>query len=533
MVEAALRKALHNPQMFGSDVDSVRVLQTHISYVVLTGAYAYKIKKPVDFGFLDFTSLAKRRYYCEEEVRLNKRLCPEIYIGVVPITHDDEGYRVDGDGEIVEYAVKMHQFPQDRIMRHLLEHGKINGKDIEGICGVLTDFYDQAATSDEIEEYGRVETIKGNTDENFEQTADVVNETISRNQYDFIKGATNRFLDEKKEVFHRRIKEGFIRDCHGDLHSGNIVIHEDDRVCVFDCIEFNKRFRFSDVASDIGFLAMDLDYLNHPFLSSYLIHTYMEKSDDVGVLDVLNFYKCYRAYVRGKVIGFQLNDSDIGEEKKEEISETASQYYGLSDYYARLFSLDLDQNRPVLFLMCGLTGTGKSSVAQILSVDYHADWISTDMVRKELEGMGVFERRFDDFGKGLYTPEKIDATYERVINKAAAKLAEGRNCIADATFQQQKHREMARRAAEEQGAHVVLVECVCPEEEIKRRLEERVKAKSVSEGRWEIYVQQKKTFDELGDDEPHVTVDTSKTSYDERREMFNCIYNEVKGGVVD
>lgn len=531
MTSSSVQDFVHDPQVFDTTADAMDVLQTHISYVVLTGEYAYKIKKPVDFGFLDFTTLEKRRYYCEEEVRLNKRLCPEIYVDVVPITHDEEGYRVEGDGEVVEYAVRMHQFPQDRIMRHLLQEGLVGAADIERICGVLTDFYERTTSSDEIKQYGQIETIKGNTDENFEQTADIVGKTITRDQYDFIKQATNRFLDEQTRVFHRRIDKGFIRDCHGDLHSGNIVIHKDDRVCVFDCIEFNKRFRFSDVASDIGFLAMDLDFLNHPYLSSYLMRQYVKKSNDDGVLDVLNFYKCYRAYVRGKVIGFQLDDPDTGEEEKQEIREIVRRYYDLASYYAHLFSLDLDQMRPVVFMMCGLTGTGKSSVAQILSVDYHAEWISTDMVRKELEDMGRFERRFDEFGTGLYTPEKIDATYERVIEKVSNALKNGRNCIADATFQQRKHRDMLRTAAKDHGAHVVLVECVCPEEEIKQRLEERVKGKSVSEGRWEIYVQQKQTFDALGDDEPYVTIDTSKTGYAERRRMFTRIYKAVHKGV--
>ena len=525
MDQSKISESLKNPELYGPDVRSVNVLQTHISFIALTGAYAYKVKKPVNFGFLDFSTLEKRKHFCEEEMRLNRRLCPDIYLDVIPITQKNDEIELNGKGEVIDYALKMKEFPQDKIMTDLLKQGKISEKTIEKICDILVDFYNAGEHSKEIDRYGGSGSVKKNIDENFEQTESVIDITVPKEVYNYIQDVATKFFEMKKDVFERRIREGRIHDCHGDLHSGNIVVS--DKIYIFDCIEFNKRFRYCDVASDIGFLAMDLDYLNYPYLSSYLIDKYVEKSNDTGIFDVLNFYKAYRAYVRGKVIGFQLNDSNFDETKKKDIIETTKKYFDLSHYYASLFSLDLDERRPILFIVSGLTGTGKSTISLKIAVDYHAHIINTDIVRKELAGIDKFERHHDEFNTGLYAPEKIDYTYEKVMEKAANLLKQGDNVVLDATFQKKEYRDMTKKIADENNAVLLTIQCVCPDDVVKKWLEERLKKKSVSDGRWEIYLNQKEIFEPFISEKNYIEMDTSKESYDYRMNFLRTILTMI------
>ncbi len=526
MNQGMLFDALKKPSFYGPHVKSVHLLQTHISYVALTGTFAYKVKKPVNFGFLDFSTLDKRKYFCDEEMRLNKRLCPEIYLDVLPITQTDKNLELNGKGTIVEYALKMKEFPQKYIMTDLLKQGKITEETIDHLCAILIDFYTTQEPSEDITKYGELSAVKQNIDENFDQTKPMINVTIPKENYSYLKEASARFFERKKQVFESRMKEGYIHDCHGDLHSGNIVVAH-DAIHIFDCIEFNDRFRFCDVASDIGFLAMDLDFLNHPYLSSYFIQQYVKKSGDIGIYEVLNFYKSYRAYVRGKIHGFQLNDPHIDPAKKKDIIETARKYFDLSSYYAELFSQTLHTTKPLLFLVSGLAGTGKSTVARKIAVDYHATQINTDVIRKERAGIDQFERHHDQFNTGLYDPKKIDETYEHVMQNAAAVLKKGGNVVLDATFQKKKYRDMAHHVAVKNHATLVMVHCVCPDVVVKKRLEDRLKKKSVSDGRWEIHLAQKTTFEPFISEEHILEMDTSDESYEYRMNFFRSILSSI------
>ncbi|PNX47715.1 MAG: AAA family ATPase [Thermoplasmata archaeon M9B1D] len=525
MVQEKILNIIKKPGLYGNNIKNVSVIQTHISYVVLTGKYAYKFKKPVNFGFLDFTTLDKRKHFCEEELRLNKRLCPEIYQDVVPITQSNNHIEIAGDGKVIDYAVKMKEFPQESIMTKLLKKGEVDEKVMDKIVDILVRFYKSGKRSEEIDYFGSIKAIKHNTDENFEQTKSFINLTIPKDIFNSIKKTTNKFLEGKKDLFVARVKNGFICDCHGDLHSGNIVVENDD-VCIFDCIEFNKRFRFSDVASDIGFLAMDLDFLGCPYLSSYLIERYVGKSGDVGIFDVLNFYKCYRAYVRGKVTGFKLNDSNIDKGEKEEIIKTACKYFDLAYYYSQLFSLDLEGKKPILFITSGLTGTGKTTVARKIAMDYNAKIISTDAVRKELAGIDKFERHHDAYNTGLYSPEKMIQTYKKILEKAKYLLKKDENIVLDATFKTEYLRKKALEVGEKTKASFLILYTVCPEEVVKKYLEERVKKKSISDGRWEIYVKQKDSF-ESPKYENFIEIDISKISYDYQINVFRKIFDKI------
>ena len=330
-----LKTALLNPQLYPDLPREVKFVETHISVLFLTGEYVYKIKKPVDFGFLDFTTLGKRRYFCEQEVILNRRLAPRLYLGVVGITGDQGRISFENKGEVVEYAVKMKQVPEELLMDKLLGKNKVTHEMIKAVSEKLVLFYSSAERNERIETFGRPERIKQDTDENFEQTERYIGVTISRNVYDEVKSRTNDFFRKKEKIFYERIDSGRIRDCHGDLRLEHIFWG--DEIGIFDCIEFNQRFRYTDVAADIAFLAMDFDFRGSEELSEHLIRSYIEKSGDGKVMGVLDFYKCYRSYVRGKVESFRLDDPHIPEQEKKEACRRAQKYFDLASSYSKKF----------------------------------------------------------------------------------------------------------------------------------------------------------------------------------------------------
>jgi len=331
----SLQKALLNPEIYPDHPREVGFFETHISLLFFTGNHVYKVKKPVDFGFLDFTSLEKRKYFCEQEVTLNRRLSPEIYLGVVKITQDGQRISLNGRGEVVEYAVEMKQIPEDLLMNKLLEKDQVTPKMIEAISEKLAHFYSTAETNDFIQSFAKPERIKQDTDENFEQTEKYISVAISKDAYLKIQNRTNHFFSGQAEIFYRRIAAGQIRDCHGDLRLEHIFWG--DEISIFDCIEFNERFRYTDTAADIAFLAMDLDYHGKEDLSGHLIQSYIRKSGDQDLVKVLDFYKCYRAYVRGKVESFRLDDPNMPEREKKEALKRGQKYFSLSHRYALRF----------------------------------------------------------------------------------------------------------------------------------------------------------------------------------------------------
>ncbi len=332
---SSLKKALLDQNIYPDLPREVKWIETHISLLFLTGSHVYKVKKPVDFGFLDFTSLEKRKYFCEEEVRLNLRLAPELYLGVVKITQDRNRISLDGSGNLVEYAVKMKQIPEELLMHKLLEKKQVTSRMIESISEKLVRFYFTAETNDRIKGFAKPERIKQDTDENFEQTERYIGITIPKDIYEGIKNKTNEFFKKNRDVFHQRINSDHIRDCHGDLRLEHIFWG--DEIAIFDCIEFNERFRYTDVAADIGFLAMDLDYHGREDLSEHLTNAYIGESGDYELMEILDFYKCYRAYVRGKVESFRLDDPNMPEKEKKGALERAQKYFNLAYHYSQRF----------------------------------------------------------------------------------------------------------------------------------------------------------------------------------------------------
>jgi len=304
-------QTLLNPECYDHPVAEVELVQTHISSVLLAGEFVYKFKKPVNFGFLDFSDLEKRRFCCEQELVLNRRLCPDIYLGMVTVTREQDGrYVLDGSGEVVEYGVKMARMPEDRMMQHLITRGELGIEHIEALVGMLADFYSSAEGGAEIAKFGTADAVAVNVLENFEQTKAFVGEgALTQEQFDTISGYARSVL-AREALFQRRIDGGYIRDCHGDLYSANICLA--DKVYIFDCIEFNQRFRYCDVASDVAFLAMDLDFHGLSDLSNQFIEQFSTRTGDASLMSMLNFYKCYRAYVRVKIGLFIAVDPAVG-----------------------------------------------------------------------------------------------------------------------------------------------------------------------------------------------------------------------------
>jgi hypothetical protein len=324
--------SMKGPAFYPHTVEAVEYIQTHISSVFLTGDYVYKLKKPVDFGFLDFTTLELRREYCEKELELNRRLAPSVYLRVDPITVDDGRPKLNGSGPVVDWVVVMRELDQSLLGLKVLERGELTAGKIESVVDTLVPFYRRAKTGPGVDEFGSVSTVKFNTDENFEQTAGNVGSALSQSRYNEIRSFTDRFFQEKEDLFQRRITQGWIRECHGDLHLGNIFF--EDSPVIFDCIEFNERFRCSDVTVDLAFLVMDLDFQGVPDLARRVVERYVERSADRGFLGLVDFYCCYRAYVRGKIACLTSADPALGERARSQQLELAGRYFDLAHRYA-------------------------------------------------------------------------------------------------------------------------------------------------------------------------------------------------------
>jgi len=331
-VQKQVVEALMKPEAYDEETGRIELTQTHISFVFLTTNFVYKVKKAVDLGFLDFTTLEKRRFFCEKELELNRRLCGDMYLEVVPINRSNV-FKVKGKGRTVEYAVKMKRMPQEKIMTNLLEENKVDSKLIDEIAKIIAEFHSKAETNRRISEFGSLAILETNWNENFDQTREFVRKTISMKDFKLIRERIDDFMRRNVSFFEKRMAEGRVRDCHGDIHSGNIFVA--DRIYIFDAIEFNERFRYSDVASDIAFLAMDLDFKERTDLSSFFVDRYVKYSGDQELAELLPFYKCYRAYVRGKVTSFKLEDPSEGSEEKSAAMTEAKAYFKLASTYAK------------------------------------------------------------------------------------------------------------------------------------------------------------------------------------------------------
>ena len=505
-------EAMLSPSIYrafsGGTADKVKLIQTHISWVFIAGDRVFKIKKPVDFGFLDFSTLERRKEFCEAELRLNRRLCPDIYLETVPLVREGDGWILNGSGPASEWVLVMKRMPEDGLMNLLLERDEVNRSDIGQIVAKLVPFYQQADSSVKVREMGSIATITHNTEENFEQTRGFRGEIIPADAFEAICGYTRKFLADKRDLFEKRISEGWIREGHGDLYSANICFDKEaDDVYIFDCIEFNERFRCGDVASDVAFLAMDLDHFGLPQLSDYFIRVFASQSNDPELVELNNFYKCYRAYVRGKIGCFTWADTGVEPQARDASRRQAEDYFKLALRYAGAGAT------PSLYVFFGLSGTGKSTVAQAWAEQRGIPVFNSDIVRKEIvAGIPAGESRIEPFGRGIYSSEMTRRTYRALSRLAGSRLVRGESAAVDATFTTREEREGILEMAEACGARTYFILCGCGEDEVKRRLDMRqARGDAVSDGRWEIYLKQKEKFCPVGHlaDKGLVEIDTA------------------------
>lgn len=496
-------EALSQPQAYTHSTGPIKVMHTQMSCVFLTGDYAYKIKKPVNLGYLDYSTLEKRLHFCQKEVKLNRRLARSVYLGVVPIAEKDGVIKAGEQGEPLEYAVRMKQLPQERMLNVLLAQGAVTRDMIKRLAEKIASFHNRAKTNKRIAGYGRPKAIEKNVQENFSQTAKYTGKAISAELYNDLRSFSEDFMRDRAQLFQKRIDNSRIRDCHGDLHSAHICFGKS--IYIYDCIEFNERFRYGDVASEVAFLAMDLDYHGRRDLSRLFVSTYQEYSEDFEVRELLNFYKLYRAYVRGKVNCFKSDDQFISGDEREASLKTARSYFRLAWSYV------CPEIKPMLFIMVGLVGTGKSALASALAEKIGAMVFSSDLIRKEIAGISPAEHRFEDFQKGIYKEEFTKKTYDALFNKARKILRLGKNVVLDASFLYKSDRDRALELARECDVPLTILECRAPESVIKERIEKRLQEGTASDGRWEIF-QRQKTYFEAIEEEPgvlHLIINTT------------------------
>ncbi len=432
----------------------IKVIQTHAAAVFLTGDYAYKLKKTVDFGFLDYSTLAKRKYYLERELELNQPIAPEIYLEVLTINCDDHQLKIKGKGEIVEYVLKMRQFPQDCLLISLFEAGKLEEIHLKELASIVANFHLHSKTNDYISSFGDPINIKKSLDQNYSQTQKYIGKAQTQQQYEQTVSYSEFFFQNKSEVLKNRQSQHKIRECHGDLHLKNICLWH-DKIQLFDRIEFNDDFRFVDTMYDIAFTVMDLESRGRSDLSNVFLNTYLELTGDWSGLEVLPLYLCRQAYVRAKVNSFLLDDPEISAQEQENATKTASLYYKLAWQYCQ-------KNTAKLILMSGPSGSGKSTVARYLAKHLNAIHIRSDAVRKHLAQLDLQTRGSEN----LYSSQMNQMTYQKLIELGNLAIENGFSAILDAKFDRHRWRELAHQVQ-------LIIYCNAPTEVLQKRVELR------------------------------------------------------------
>jgi uncharacterized protein len=460
---------LLRPKTYPHPAASVEHLQTHISHVFLAGDYAYKLKKPVDLGFLDFTTLAKRAQACADEVRLNARLAPDIYLGVVTICMANGRYRVADAGcvpreALVDYMVRMRRMPQESMLDRLAASAQLKIDHILDIARQMAAFHTKAEHHRDLDRYGRLDSIAAPIRQNFQQTQPYIDTCLPRARFERLRDYSENFLRDHAGLFDERIRRGRIVDGHGDLHLGNMCLLN-DRVVIFDCIEFNPALRAGDAINDIAFLTMDLTERKLPQLATAFLNEYLQLTGDYHGLALLDFYQVYRAYVRGKVNAFQI-DGASDAAARDRARQNAHDYFALAEQL-------LKPRRGGVLITCGLSGSGKTTLALQASARLDGVLIRSDVVRKQLAGMTALQRDATGYGEGIYNQEMNERTYAALLDQARDIIAAGRWAIIDATFSTRAWRDAAATLAGEYRAPFVILHCSAPRAELVRRLTAR------------------------------------------------------------
>ena len=488
-------------------VEDLKLVQTHASYVFLTGNYAYKVKKNVNYGFLDYSSLTKRKFFLDEELRLNRKIAPELYLEVLPISQHDSKFVLANSANIVEYALKMHAFPQENLFSNLLETDQLSSDRLTELGKIVAKFHQNADTNEYISKFGTAANIRVAFAENYQQSQKYVEKVQTREQLEATKVYTDYFFTEREYLLKQRVKQGKIKECHGDLHLNNICLWH-KQIQLFDRLEFNESFRFVDTMYDIAFIVMDLEARKKPDLANIFLNSYLEYTGDWTGLLVLPLYLSRQAYVRAKVNSFLLDDPQVSEDKKQQARKTAREYYQLAYQYTQTKSGSL-------ILMSGLSGSGKSTVARTIAQNKGAIQIRSDAVRKHLAGIPV-DQVDQSASDRLYTAAMTQKTYDRLLELGLILVKEGYTVILDAKYDRLSLRQAVITQAKEQNILLKIIYCTAPESVLRDRLNQR--QNDISDATADLISTQQATIEDFTTRERDyvTTVDTAQANWSEK-----------------
>lgn len=507
------------PEFYPDHPDSVELKQTHISYVLLAGDFVYKVKKPVRFFFLDQSSRARRLRLCHEEIRLNRRLAPEVYLDVVPIVRRNCGYALGAPNECAaaeEYAVRMRRLDSHRMLDVLVKSGEADGAMMRAIAERMARFHAAASTRCAWR-FGAAAAVWNRVIGDLAEYESFIGYTVEEPVLRAIEEFCRAFIADNWAEINRRARSGMVRDGHGDLRAEQICVN--GGINIFDCIEFSEKIRYCDVASETGFLAMDLDRLGARKLAQHFVSAYAALSGDEGHTAMLPFYKCYRACIRGMVESQRSQQREVPEPEREAARSAASAYFAQAHRYAMLA-------RPAIVVVLGLSGTGKSTVSRALHDRLGFAVVNSDSVRKRIAGVAQPVRSGAGYSEGIYSEDFTSRTYAAMLADARAHLCANRGVILDATYRDPANRRAVMAAAREARAPVLFVECRCDEQEIIRRLEQRARdGHDPSDATVEVYLRQRTEFAPLGEIPAacRMTVDSERDPIDSALEIEDRI----------
>lgn len=489
----SLLTALRDPRAYPHSVQHVEHVETHISHVLLAGNYAYKIKKPLDLGFLDFSTPEKRRFYCEEELRLNRRLAPELYEAVVGFGGSPEEPTFNAGGNTFEYAVRMRRFDREQELSRLLERDRLPLEWMDELAQIAATFHGRIPCAGADSPLGTPEAVLRPMEENFAPLHELLQDAESAEKLSRLQAWTRSRYQSLHPLLEQRHRLGFIRECHGDMHLGNMT-RIDDRLVIFDGIEFSEELRWIDIISEVAFVTMDLTDRGAPAHAHRFLNTWLEHTGDYEGIALLRFYETYRAMVRAKVAGIRA--------RQESAPSGREQGLGLCREYLHLAEHLIHSQGAALFINHGFSGSGKTTLSRPLLEQLGAIRVRADVERKRLAGMSAVERGDSDIGAGLYSPDMSARTYDRLETVCEQVLAAGLPVIADATFLRRDQRRRFARLARRLHLPCIILDYRAPEALLRERVEIRAEhGTDASDAGLEVLEHQLQSAEPLEEDE--------------------------------
>jgi uncharacterized protein len=490
MATHLLIKNLLSNKVYEHPTSHLGVIETHVSWIILTGEFAYKIKKPVDFEFLDFSTLAKREYFCRKELQLGQQFAAEIYLGVIPITGSPEHPQINGTGPIIEWAIKMREFPQENLLSNMLRRGGLTEPIIYQLGELIAEFHQKTAAAPANSRFGLPEQVHAPIKQNFQQIAPLLTSPSDIEQLQRLEKWANHQFQQHKALIQKRKKQGFVRDCHGDLHLANIILYKNKPV-LFDRLEFNEDLRWTDVMADLAFLLMDLTEKKQKKLANLLLNTYLCYTEDYQGLTLLPYYLMYRAVVRAKIALFRLKQQGLSKQEEHEIQREYYNFIKLAESYTQ-------DAKPCLILMHGFSGSGKTYFAKNLVEHCGAIQLNSDIIRKRLFDIPLAMRTHSSLNKGIYNPRATKRTYKKLYQLAETIITGGFIALVDASFLHYAPRFLFRRLAKKLKIPFYILHCQATDFEIKQRIKKRLTSNdAVSEADLAVLHYQKTTLEPL------------------------------------